>query len=187
MGGIETAGEKGFRTLYDKHRDAVLAYCMRRADRTGALDAVAETFAIAWRRRDDFPTDDGALRWLYVTAHQVLANQRRTSRRFRRLLTKLDRTDSVSREPGPAEVVVRAERDQELLAALSRLQPADQEILRLVTWEELPRDEVAALLAISRSALDQRLYRAVTRLRKEFARSGHLEVTAHQPIEGSAV
>lgn len=161
-----------FLALYHRHRNAVVAYCARRAARAEALDAAADTFAIAWRRIDDLPGDDVALRWLYGIAQRVLANQRRSKNRLGRLRDKLlsDPTTS-SRTSGPAETVERVETRRELLAAFARLREADQEVLRLVTWEELPRDQVAELLGVSRSTLDQRVHRATVRLRREYRRT----------------
>jgi RNA polymerase sigma-70 factor (ECF subfamily) len=49
-----------------------------------------------------------------------------------------------------------------------RLRPADQEILRLAAWEELPHDQISRLLGCSVAAVDQRLHRAKKRLAKEF-------------------
>ena len=49
-----------------------------RVNRRGlAEDAVAETFAVAWRRVDHLPEPDVALPWLLAIARRVLANQHR--------------------------------------------------------------------------------------------------------------
>ena len=50
--------EVRFRRIYDTGRDRVVAYAMRRTvTHEDVADIVAETFAIAWRRLDDVPTD----------------------------------------------------------------------------------------------------------------------------------
>ena len=58
------------------HLTAVYRYFVRRAARQDADDLTAEVFAIAWRRRDDVPSE-AILPWLYRTAGFVLANHRR--------------------------------------------------------------------------------------------------------------
>ena len=174
-----------FRRLYEEHRAAVMAYCLRRASRSDAMDAVAETFVVAWRRIDRLPRDDAERSWLYAVALRVLANQRRSSRRLGNLRSKLGGVVGVA-QPDPEEVLVRAEDERRLLKALARLRPADQELLRLVTWEEHPRDQVAQMLGISRAALDQRLHRAVSRLRIEHGASQPVCDVVPRSVEGEA-
>lgn len=152
-----------FRRLYQAHRNAIVAYCSRRVGRTDAADAAAETFAVAWRRIDDMPKGEAELSWLYAVAYRVISNQRRAAVRQRALRTKLAGT-AVHTPDGPEHQVVQYEDHQRLIDALDSLPPADSELLRLVTWEEHPRDLVADLLGINRAALDQRLHRAVKRL-----------------------
>lgn len=174
-----------FRRVYEVHRDALVAYCLRRTSRSDAMDAVAETFAVAWRRIDRMPRGEAELSWLYAVAHRVLANQRRSNRRLGKLRIKLGGTaESHSVEPG--EVLLRAEDERRLHEALSRLRPADQEILRLVTWEEHPREQVAQMLGITPVALNQRLHRAVTRLRKEYGAEPSRPEARRGSAEGGA-
>jgi RNA polymerase sigma-70 factor (ECF subfamily) len=69
-----------FERCFRDHYPNVLAFSMRRiADRETAKDAAAETFAVAWRRRDRIP--EPALPWLYAVALRVIANQYRSSQR----------------------------------------------------------------------------------------------------------
>jgi DNA-directed RNA polymerase specialized sigma24 family protein len=48
--------------------------------------------------------------------------------------------------------------------AFDHLAPADQEVLRLIVWENLTNDEAAAVLGVNRAALAMRLSRARRRL-----------------------
>ena len=159
-----------FQRLYELHRDAIVGYCIRRIGRDDAMDAVAETFAVAWRRIDDVPHGEAERSWLYAVAYRILSNQRRSNTRFGALRTKLAGTaNEVAADP--ASQVVRHEDDQRLIDALGTLKDSDQEILRLVTWEEHPRDQVAAMFGVSRNTLDQRILRATQRLRKAYERT----------------
>jgi RNA polymerase sigma-70 factor (ECF subfamily) len=162
-----------FKRLYGLHRDAVVSYCSRRIGRDDAMDAVAETFAVAWRRIDDMPKVEAELSWLYAVAYRVLANQRRSTNRFTALKAKLLNTGAET-PPDPAVQMIRNEDDQRLIDALSTLKDSDREILCLVTWEEHPRDQVAATFGISRSTLDQRIHRATQRLRRAYKESDSL-------------
>ena len=57
-----------------------------------------------------------------------------------------------------------------VLEASARLNDRDAEILRLVSWEALSRDEIAAVLDLAPNAVSQRLNRARTNLTKEYNR-----------------
>src|SRR3954465_7513757 len=81
----------------DAYRDsgtAVLGYALRRsASREDALDVVAETFAIAWRRRADLPGEADEVRpWLFGIARLGLANSLRSAHRAGRLGRRLAET-----------------------------------------------------------------------------------------------
>ena len=94
-----------------------------------------------------------------------LENRWRTSRRQKRLF---GRVSGLAPTPGelPEVQVVRRAQDDEVVAAVRRLKPADQEILLLAAWEELTAPEIATAVGISVSATEQRLHRAKQRLAK---------------------
>ena len=170
----ESAAVERFRNLYETNRRDVLAYFLRRLDAESADDCTDEVFLAAWRRLDDVPTGQGARPWLFGVAHNVLSNQQRSSRRRLRLIARL-RSQPVHPNAGPeAEVMRRAGRSR-VNEALERLSHADQEILRLAYWEELPHNEIGRILGCSTGAVAVRLHRATRRLGKGLERSGHVE------------
>lgn len=158
--------------MYRAHYPQVYAYFKRRTDIESAADGTVETFMVAWRRIDDVPDGEGTLPWLYGVARRVLGNQRRGLRRKNRLDRRLS---GFKPEPGPTPetVIVRGSEIQEVLNAFDRLRLCDQEVLRLAEWEELPHAEIAEALGISRTAVDQRIHRALDRLEKEVHRGRH--------------
>ena len=163
-----------FQRLFTSHRDAMWAYCYRRLHRNDVSDAVAEVFLVVWRKIDQVPVDDEALLWLYGVARKVVSNANRSTIRRQRLRTKvasLRQPDA----PAPDVQVVRRAEDRELLAAVDRLRPLDQELIRLRTWEELSHAEIAAALGLSPRSVESRL----ARVRKKL--SGLLAVPARTP------
>ena len=62
------------------------------------------------------------------------------------------------------------DRDRPAFAALGSLSPADQEILRLVAWEELGNQAIAVVLGITPNAVAIRLHRARARFADALAR-----------------
>jgi RNA polymerase sigma factor (sigma-70 family) len=153
--------EGRFERLYAEHGRSVLAYAVRRAsDGQDAADVVADTFLVAWRRLDDVPPGEAARLWLYGVARNILANQQRSERRRQRLGERLRQELPVVLEGVGAPAQTGA-----VSAALARLGPDDQEILRLAGWEELSPGEIAVVLGIGQVAVRSRLHRARRRLR----------------------
>ena len=155
-----------FERLYQQYHQEVLAYCVRRMNRSDAEDVASEVFTVAWRRIDQVPTGERTLAWLYGVAHRVLANRWRSIRRYRRLLGKIGGL-GFPQPDLPETVVLRGLDEQQLLDALARLRWRDQEVLRLATWEKLSHRDIAELLGCSKVAVGQRIARAKKRLAKE--------------------
>ncbi len=128
-----------------------------------AEDVAAETFTVAWRKIDTVPAEE-PLPWLYAVARRVLANHRRGNGRRERLAALL-RTDDVSTPLHAGE-----DHDGPAFVAMASLPPADQELLRLVAWEELGNQQIAAVLGITPNAVAIRLHRARARFADALAR-----------------
>jgi RNA polymerase sigma-70 factor (ECF subfamily) len=154
------SNEAEFRALYDEHFDDVRRFVRRRADPAGVDDVVGETFLIAWRRRRELPADPRP--WLFRTARNVLLNDSRRRRRHDSLAVRIaaqaDLSLSVAQPLADAESLI------DLAVAWRRLSPADQEVLALPVWEELPDRDAAAVLGCARATYSMRLSRARRRL-----------------------
>lgn len=161
-----------FATLYRSNVDAIKAYCYRRLARSDVDDAVSEVFAVAWRKIDDVPRDGSERFWLYGVARNTIRNLERSRRRRMRLRDRLGSLGAAHHPELPDVQVVRADTIERVLEALSTLRPMDQEVLRLRTWEELDRHEIALVFGISPEAADMRVNRAVKRMAKALRSSG---------------
>ncbi len=161
---VPTSRLARFDALFTAHQRHVLAYAMRRTQAPAdAEDVAAETFTIAWRKIDAIPATE-PLPWLYAVARRVLANHRRGNGRRERLAALL-RVEDVA-------TPIRAGEDLDgpAFTALASLSPADQELLRLVAWEELANQQIAAVLGITPNAVAIRLHRARARFADALAR-----------------
>jgi RNA polymerase sigma-70 factor (ECF subfamily) len=145
-----------FRRLFEEHRTAVFRFAARRVGVDLADEVLAETFLVAWRRLADVPPE-AERRWLLTTARLVLGNISRTARRRDRLL---DRIEPAAAQPDHA---YRIDQSLDVHRALAELRPADQDVLRLIEWDDLSHADAAALLGCSRAALAVRLRRARAR------------------------
>jgi RNA polymerase sigma-70 factor (ECF subfamily) len=165
--------EQRFDQLFRATSDDVLAYLTRRA-RTpeDAADALAETYAVAWRKLDSLPDGDRARLWLFGVARNEL---RKTVSKSR---ADADLTAALARDLRQAIDETRAPNDpagpmHDALATLSRL---DYEIVTLTAWEGLAPREVAAVLGLSANVVRIRLHRARSKLRSVLMREQRLEL-----------
>ena len=157
-----------FEDLFEACHRPLLAYAARRCPTlTDAEDVVADVFVIAWRRLDHVPGGDEALLWLYGVARRTIANQRRGLSRRRRLQDRLETTFDQSAASSAAPTPTA---DDFALEALAHLSASDQELLRLVAWEELTHAEIGQVLGISVNAVAIRLHRARARFSSTFVK-----------------
>ena len=172
--------EERFTALFERTRLPLLSYAVRRvADPADAADVVAETYLVAWRRLDDVPAGDEARPWLFGVARRVLSNHYRGERRRVALADRL-RVHLVE-EVAPAFELVE---EAPVVRAMRHLPEDDQELLRLVAWEDLARDEIAVVMGLSRATVRVRLHRARKRLEKLM---DELTDDTHRELNSAAV
>lgn len=172
--------------LWREHASAVVRYARRRVLPSEVDEVVAETFMVAWRRLEDVP--DFPLPWLLGVARGVTANSLRTARRQDALTQRLAATAA----PDAVEPVGEANGlSGEVVSALNALRVEERELLLLLAWDGLNREEAAAALGISRGTLAVRLHRIRRRLKDHLARSttpthvaDGLTVTCPSPVIG---
>ena len=156
--------EQRFSSLYREHYRSVWAYAVRRIQsQADGADVVAEVFATAWRRLPEVPDPPADLLWLYGVARRVVAGKRRSARRMRNLIARLQATAV------PASTVTGDQVTDRVLEAVARLRPVEREAIALVHWEQLSHAEAAQVLGCSANAVAIRVHRARARLRQALA------------------
>ena len=135
------------RTTYPR----VLAYARSMASPEDAEDAVAETYAIAWRRQRDIP-QGVELGWLIGVTRRVLANARRSRRRAGALHALLDPRGARTRPRSGGKHAT----DGEVRAALLALSRLDREAVVLTAWFDLSSADAAQALGITPAAFRMR-------------------------------
>ena len=79
-------------------------------------------------------------------------------------------------------IVLRRAEDKEMLDAIARLRPQDQEVLRLAVWEELSHAQVGEVIGTSAHAIAQRLHRITKQLARDLQGTGrHRSVGGGDP------
>jgi RNA polymerase sigma-70 factor (ECF subfamily) len=153
--------ESGFSALYDATAADLLAFLLRRTQTAeDAADCLAETFLVAWDKRDRLPSElEQARPWLFGVARNVLRRSQKRDSRASTAKAELAREISGAQRQIPEDDPVRA--------ALQRLPPIDREIIEMLAWDQLAPREVAAILELSPNAVRIRAHRARLKLREE--------------------
>ncbi|MBV9451331.1 MAG: RNA polymerase sigma factor [Streptosporangiaceae bacterium] len=149
-----------FSLLFDRHATALYRYVARRLGRDACDDLVAETFMVAFRRRNSYDAAHADARpWLYGIATRLISRHRRDEARHLRAIARI----RVNPAPEPIEdavtgrVTAQALRG-ELVSALARLPGAQRDVL-LLAASGLSHDEIARALGVRPGTVGSRLSR----------------------------
>lgn len=159
-----------FAMIYDRYFAEVYRYVAGRLGRDVADDLAAETFLVAFRKRERFDPARGSVRpWLYGIATTLVGQYRRTETRRYRALARAGRrvVDSAeSHDDRVADAVTAEQFGRQLAAALKGISHGDRDVVLLVALGELSHQEVALALDIPYGTVGSRLNRARRKLRK---------------------
>ncbi|WP_395142589.1 sigma-70 family RNA polymerase sigma factor [Armatimonas sp.] len=142
-----------------------------------AEDLTVETFVNAWRAWGKFRRDAQVYTWLYQIACNLCKNwYKQKGRQREREGYSLDNTlDSESGElsrevpdwrNAPEKLLLETEFGQKIRDAVEALPSEYREVLILDLWEDLPYEEIAAILGLSVPAVKTRLHRARNKIRQ---------------------
>ena len=151
--------EEWFSRLFTDYARLVQRYIYRRTSSDAVEDLTAETFATAWRKRDEIP-ESLELQWLYKTAGFLIANYNR-----KRKPVLLEEFPEIAHDADPAIYVIE---DAALRSAFYRLSEKDRKVLILAAWEGQNSEQIAQALDISPNAAAVALSRARARFSKLF-------------------
>ena len=133
-----------------------------------SLDIVQETFINAVRHLGSLRDDAKFGSWLFGIAHQKCAQHWRKQGRERRFI-EADREppeDWPGPDDDPSELLIRAEQEEEFMAALNQLPPPHRSVFLLHCLEDLPLEEIAAITGVPLGTVKSRLHYAKKMLRQ---------------------
>jgi RNA polymerase sigma factor (sigma-70 family) len=150
-----------------------------------AQDAVQEAFAAAHASLPTLAEPEAFPGWLKAIVRHTCF---RALRQRRPDLVPLDFADHLpSAQPDPGLLVEEDERRYEVLAALTTLPEAQRQVVLLHYWQEYSHREIAALLGIPATKVNNRLHAARVRLREEMlAMTENVKPTGPAAPTGSA-
>ena len=171
------AGEQSaFERLYHLYEKRVFQYvCTLVFDSILAEEIVGDTMMAVWRGAGTFAHSSRVSTWIFgIARHKALDAMRRSGRHQREV--DLDCVlDLPSRQESPIDRMDRQQVASLTQRALTTLSREHQEILRLVFYEELPYEEISALLSIPTNTVKTRVYYAKQHLKRQLERLGQKE------------
>lgn len=175
LGDEANAKERLFRRAYECHYSKIYAYVIRRLhdqSPADAADLASEVFMTAWRKVDKLPPPPEDRLWLYGIARHKLAHFYRGESRKWRLSERLRfNRDCESPQRPPDDKL-----HEKVRFAIDQLSAKDQEVIRLVMWDELTNREASIVLGCSPNAVAIRLHRAKAHLRPLMSPSAELNL-----------
>ncbi|UFS78622.1 sigma-70 family RNA polymerase sigma factor [Tardiphaga sp. 37S4] len=157
---------KAFAQLFAYFAPRVKGFLMR----TGLAEAVAEevtqeVMIAVWRKASYFdPSRAGASTWVFTIARNQRIDRLRRSR-SRTADHLLDLSDEPDTPPSGEDIVIMAEREEEVRKALATLSNEQATIVKLSFFSEAPHAEIARELGIPLGTVKSRVRLALNRLR----------------------
>ena len=159
-----------FGQLYEQYFTRVYRYVNYRVgDRTTAEELTSDIFNKAINRFADFDPDiAGFSTWIFSIARNTLIDYYRERGRAQKIENELKIKIEIS-GTSPEEAASRAEDRRKLRECLDRLKAGEKEIIALKFSGGMNNREIARLTGMSESNVGTILYRAIRKLRDDFA------------------
>jgi RNA polymerase sigma-70 factor (ECF subfamily) len=154
------------RTLLDQYAARALSVATRvLGDRRDAEDVVQETFLELWQRAGQFDAHRGsALAWVLTIARSRAIDRLRASVRAARALDAASADLLPPVEPTPDELEDLRRDYLRVHAALSKLPPAQYDVIHHAFWGGLSKPEIARATAAPLGTVKLRLQTAMRKL-----------------------
>lgn len=155
-----------FTAVYNRYFRDIYRYVAGRLDAQAADDLAAETFLVAFGRRDQFDPQRGSLRpWLFGIATNLVArHRRREARHFRALARTAPDPPAEGHENRVLDAVIARRLRPQLARVLMTLTQGERDVLLLVALGQLSHEGIAEALGISYGTVCSRLSRARKKL-----------------------
>ncbi len=160
---LASRSETAFMLLFARHREVIFRVAYRLTNSVAAAEDIAqECFLGLLDVPRRFDPAKGSLRtYLYG----AVRNHARRYHGLRDVNAGLEDTE-IDDAAGLSQMFLEQEQSQMIRQAISTLPSPQREALILFQYEELPLEEIAALLGIEIGAVKSRLHRARARLKR---------------------
>lgn len=155
------AHDRAFHTLVDRYKEKLYRLLIRMLQvHEDADDALQTTFIRLWEKHAQFKAESSLYTWLY----RVASNEALMLLRKRKKLPMDDIDELPADVQGPEPQLNGEKATRLLLASLDILPPRQRAVFCLRYFEEIPYQEIAAMLEVSEGALKASYHHAVKKI-----------------------
>jgi len=157
---------EAFDVIVERYQRQIYGLCFRfLRTHEDASDLTQDVFIRAYRSLPRFKQESSLGTWLYRIGVNACLNRLSASSAQDRSVP-LAETHAVSPEESPADALLRDERAAEVRAAIARLPKKQRATLVLRAYQELPHEQIAAILGSSVGAVKANFFHALKNLKK---------------------
>lgn len=175
MAGVAAGDHDAFRRLVARHQGAVVGTVTKMLGNTSDSEDIAQlVFIRVWKHAKHYKPENKFTTYLYTIARNLVYNE--TRRRSRKKTVSTDWREKESHLEHPADpaarpdsVLLTGELQQAIDAAIHALPKKQRLAVILRRYENLPYEEIAAVLDVSVPSVKSLLFRARTTLRDSLA------------------
>jgi len=164
---MTTGCENAFTVLYRRYHNRLYNFAYQLSGSSDeAKDVVHDVFSRIWERRDSFQGKEVFASYLFKMIRNYSIDH---LRRFSRKMQILQDLPVANLETSTAdEWIICKELEQKIQASLNRLPPRQKEIFILHRQQGLKYTEIATVLGLSKSTVENHFSRAIEKLRNSF-------------------
>lgn len=162
-----------FEAIYNQYRDRIRNYIAVKTNSATADDLTQQVFLKAMEKFHLFKCNSSIFTWLFKIAQNIVKNEYRTRSRNKEMVHEVIDFQSQSISLDIArDVDIRLD----ISAALARLNELDQQIISLRFFVDCTLLEISKIIGMPESAVKNRLYRALNKLKKELKEWGDITI-----------
>ncbi|WP_139996530.1 RNA polymerase sigma factor [Paenibacillus paridis] len=164
---------KNFEITYNQYRHRICKYLSLKVNPLAAEDLTQQVFLKAIENIHSFKENASVFTWIFKIAQNIAKNEYRSASRKKELAYDYTSYESQSVSLDFAKYV---EIRIDISAALKKLNELDQQIIALRFFVDCTLSDISKIVGMRESAVKNRLYRALEKLRSELKEWGDIAI-----------
>jgi len=168
---IAQQNQLGLSQLYDRYARVVHALAYRLlGSREEAEEVVLDVFSQVWRTAEKYDAGKGRVdAWLFMLARSRALDRGRKKQRYARVVesaTAAEKVDVAPTGQTPEDVLLSADRHQQIKTALAQLPPEQRQVIELAYFQGLSQSQIVKQTGISLGTVKTRARLGLKKLRQ---------------------
>ena len=159
--------------LYDRYARMIYAIAWKSLNSVeDCEEVVLEVFAQIWKIADRFDLSKGCVeQWIFTLARSRILDRLRKLQRLNKVHAAISSGKEIefpTVSVDPIEAIEIVERQQQVLAALSQIPPAQRQVIEMAYYQGLTHTQIAAATGLSLGTVKTRLRLGLSKLKIAF-------------------